>query len=119
MPLERLRATLPAPAVASPIVMVVAAACVIVPVKPVQLSDRQTSVVVPEVVILPVEAASKKTSSAAVGTAAPPAPPEVVAHLVPAVASHVAVPPTQNRLATCLGLHYSCHAAPFSFDAVV
>jgi hypothetical protein len=42
---------------------------------------------------------SNLTSSADVGTACPPAPPEVKAHLEPAVPSHVSVPPTQNLLA--------------------
>ena len=40
-------------------------------------------------------AALKKTSSAAVGTGAPPAPPDVADHFVPAVPSQFAVPPTQ------------------------
>lgn len=54
----------------------------------------QTSVVVPDVVTVHVpEPASKNTLSDDVGTAAPPAPPEVVAHFVPAVPSQVAVPP--------------------------
>jgi hypothetical protein len=47
------------------------------------------------IVTVPLEFASKKTSSAVVGLDAPPAPPDVVAHLVPAVASQEAVPPTQ------------------------
>jgi len=65
-----------------------------VPVKPVQLMDLATRE--PEMVQVTAPlAASKKTSSAAVGTASPPAPPEVNAHLVPAVPSQFAVPPTQ------------------------
>lgn len=65
---------------------------VIDPVNPVQFKLLQVALVIVQV---PVEAASKKTSSALVGTLAPPAPPDVVAHLVPAVPSQFAVPPTQ------------------------
>ena len=65
-----------------------------VPVNPVQLMDLAP--VLPELMVqVLVELASKKTSSADVGTLAPPAPPDVVAHLVPAVPSQDAVPPTQ------------------------
>lgn len=67
-----------------------------VPVKPVVLSERHNLTVDTDTATAP-EAASKNTSSAEVGTAAPPAPPEVVAHFVPAVASHAAEPPTQYR----------------------
>jgi hypothetical protein len=64
-------------------------------VNPVQLMDLAP--VLPVLMVqVPVEAASKNTSSAEVGTLAPPSPPEPVAHLVPAVPSHAAVPPTQN-----------------------
>ena len=65
-----------------------------VPVNPVQLKLRQERV--PEVVTVTVPlAASRNTSSTAVGTASPPAPPEVSAHLEPAVAFQVSVPPPQ------------------------
>lgn len=65
-----------------------------VPVKPVQIKVLQARL--PDIVqVTAPDAASKNTSSADVGTAWPPAPPEVNAHLVPAVASHNAVPPTQ------------------------
>ena len=73
---------------------VMAAVPVSVPVKPVQLMDLAPVLPV-EMVQVPVEAASKKTSSVLLGIEAPPAPPDVVAHLVPAVPSHAAVPPTQ------------------------
>jgi hypothetical protein len=60
----------------------------------------------PIVTVLAPEAALKKTISAAVGTETPPAPPEVADHLVPAVASHVAFPPTQYLLAIiCIFLY--------------
>lgn len=65
-----------------------------VPVNPVQVMDLAPVLPV-EMVQVPVEAASKKTSSALVGTLAPPAPPDVADHLVPAVPSQFAVPPTQ------------------------
>ena len=65
-----------------------------VPVNPVQLTDLAFRKPVTVTVTAP-EAALKNTSSAAVGTACPPAPPEVSAHLVPAVKSQLAVPPTQ------------------------
>lgn len=66
--------------------------------------------VIPEIVLVPpIEEATVTTAapeppsniaiSAVPGIADPPAPPDVVDHLVPAVASHVAVPPTQNLLA--------------------
>ena len=65
-----------------------------VPVNPVQLMDLAP--VLPELMVqVPVDRLSKKTSSADVGTLAPPAPPDVVDHLVPAVPSQDAVPPTQ------------------------
>jgi hypothetical protein len=66
-----------------------------VPVKPVKLRLRQLAVAVWTVQVTAPDAASKKTSSDVVGTACPPAPPEVKAHLVPAVPSQDAVPPTQ------------------------
>lgn len=69
-----------------------------VPVKPVKFKLRQLPVVEPVTVTAPL-AASKNTSSELVGTAEPPPPPEVVAHFVPAVASHVDVPPTQYLFA--------------------
>ena len=71
-----------------------AAVPAMVPVKPVQVMDLAPVLPV-EMVHVPVDAASKNTSSAEVGTASPPAPPEVNAHLVPAVPSQAAVPPTQ------------------------
>jgi hypothetical protein len=101
IPETNLRAILLAPAVASPRVR---AAALLerdnVPVKPVQLTDLATAEAAEVVTVTVPEAPSKNTSSAAVGTAAPPAPPDVVAHLVPAVPSHVALPPTQNLFAT-------------------
>ena len=57
------------------------------------------AVLAPMVTVLAPEAASKNTVSALVGTACPPAPPEVSAHLEPAVASQAAVPPTQYLFA--------------------
>jgi len=80
------RVTLPA--------TVIAAVPAIVPVKPVQLIDKAPVLPV-AIVTVPVDATSKKTASAVVGTDAPPAPPDVVAHFVPAVPSQDAVPPTQ------------------------
>lgn len=79
-------------------------AMVIVPVPakdPVKLEQlRDLAPVLPdEIVTVPVDDASKNTSSAVVGTLAPPGPPEVVAHFVPAVPSQFAVPPTQYRSA--------------------
>lgn len=69
-----------------------------VPVNPVQLIDL-APVLPDEIVQVPLDAASKNTSSALVGTEAPPAPPDVVAHLVLAVPFQFAVPPTQKRSA--------------------
>jgi hypothetical protein len=98
MPATNNRATFPAPAVASPSVKFVLPLWVSVPVKPVQLTDLADTL--PKVIVLvPRLSASKNTSSAAVGAAAPPIPPDVVAHFRPAVPSQVAVPPTQNLLA--------------------
>jgi hypothetical protein len=68
-----------------------------VPVNPVQLIDLAPLLVL--MVQVPVEAALKNTSSAELGTASPPAPPDVNAHFVPAVPSQVAVPPTQYLFA--------------------
>jgi hypothetical protein len=65
-----------------------------VPVNPVQLIDL-APVYPAAIVQVPVDKLVKKTSSPAVGELAPPAPPDVVAHLVPAVPSQFAVPPTQ------------------------
>lgn len=73
---------------------VIAAVPVIVPVKPVQFM-LFAPVLPVEIVQVPVDRFVKNTSSAVVGTDAPPAPPEVVAHLVPAVPSQDAEPPTQ------------------------
>jgi len=67
----------------------------IVPVKPVKFKLLQLALTVAIVTVPAPELASKNTLSAEVGTEAPPAPPEVVAHLVPAVPSQLAVPPTQ------------------------
>lgn len=70
-----------------------------VPVNPVQLMDLAP--VLPELMVqVPVDRLVKNTSSAVVGTLAPPAPPDVVDHLVPAVPSQFAVPPTQYLSAT-------------------
>jgi len=67
-----------------------------VPVKPVQTIAAMTTA--PDFVIVTFPLlASKKTVSLVDGTLAPPDPPEVVAHLVPAVVFHVFVPPTQYR----------------------
>lgn len=68
---------------------------VMVPVNPVQLMDFAPVLPVAMVTVFTPDAESKNTSSADVGTEAPPAPPDVVAHLVPAVPSQFAVPPTQ------------------------
>ncbi len=73
---------------------VIAAVPVSEPVKPVQLIDFAPVLPV-AIVQVPVDNTLKNTSSAVVGTDAPPVPPEVVAHLVPAVPSQEAVPPTQ------------------------
>lgn len=54
------------------------------------------------VIVLVPEFVSKKTLSLILGIGWPPAPPEITAHLVPAVLSHVFVPPTQNLLAIFL-----------------
>jgi hypothetical protein len=70
-----------------------------VPVNPVQLIDLAPVFPAEIVQVTTPDAALKNTSSADVGTAWPPAPPEVNAHLVPAVPSHEAVPPTQKRFA--------------------
>ena len=62
----------------------------------VPLGGAEVAPVLPAAMVqVPVDRLSKKTSSAVVGTLAPPAPPDVVAHLVPAVPSQDAVPPTQ------------------------
>jgi hypothetical protein len=71
-----------------------------VPVKPVKVRFLQFPVAVRVQVIVP-DAASKNTSSALVGTDAPPGPPDVADHLVPAVPSQLAVPPTQKRSGIC------------------
>lgn len=68
--------------------------CERVPVNPVQSNVEQTAPDASVTVTAP-DAASRKTSSEVVGAAAPEAPPEVVDHLLPAVPSHVAEPPTQ------------------------
>jgi hypothetical protein len=65
-----------------------------VPVNPVQLMDL-APVLPLEMVQVPEDRFVKNTSSALVGTLAPPPPPDVVDHLVPAVPSQFAVPPTQ------------------------
>lgn len=66
-----------------------------VPVNPVQVMDCAPVLPVEMVTVLAPDSAVKNTASADVGTLAPPAPPSVVAHLVPAVPSQAAVPPTQ------------------------
>lgn len=77
---------------------VIAAVPAKVPVNPVQLMD--SAPVFPVAMVqVPVDRLVKNTASADVGTLAPPAPPDVVAHLVPAVPSQFAVPPTQKRSA--------------------
>ena len=70
-----------------------------VPVNPVKLSVFAPVFPVEIVTVPAPDAASKNTSSAVVGTACPPAPPDVSDHLVPAVPSQAAVPPTQYRKA--------------------
>ena len=80
----------------------IAAVPVIVPVNPVQLIDLAPVLPVAIVQVTAPEAASKNTSSADVGTDAPPPAPDVVAHLVPAVPSQLAVPPTQYLFAITL-----------------
>lgn len=65
-----------------------------VPVKPVSVRLAQGRAEAMVTVTVP-ELASKNTLSADVGTDCPPAPPDVAAHLVPAVASQMADPPTQ------------------------
>jgi hypothetical protein len=85
-----------------------------VPVNPVKLRDRQSTP--PETLTVTVTAplfASKNTSSEEVGTASPPAPPEVAAHLEPAVASQFAVPPTQYLLAIKLFFLSRSYTLPF------
>jgi len=74
---------------------VIAAVPARVPVNPVQLMDNAPVLPVEMVTVLAPDSAVKNTASADVGTLAPPAPPSVVAHLVPAVPSQAAVPPTQ------------------------
>lgn len=69
-----------------------------VPENPVQLIDFAPALPI-AMEQVPVDAESKNTSSADVGTLAPPAPPEVVAHLVPASLFQLAVPPTQYLFA--------------------
>ena len=73
-----------------------------VPVNPVKSTDITVGVD-PRVTVPAPDDALKNTVSAAPGTVAPPVPPEVADHLVPAVASQVAVPPTQYLVAiNCL-----------------
>ena len=74
-----------------------------VPVNPVKSKSLHT--LFPAVTVTAPLAASKNTSSVLVGTACPPAPPEVSDHLVPAVPSQFAVPPTQNLFAIFLFYH--------------
>ena len=64
------------------------------PVKPVKFKLR-AALAAETVTVTAPELASKNTSSALVGTVSPPGPPDVAAHLVPAVPSQLAVPPTQ------------------------
>lgn len=78
---------------------VIAAVPVKVPVNPVQLMESAPVLPVAMVTVLAPDDAVKNTASADVGTLAPPAPPSVADHLVPAVPSQDAVPPTQYRSA--------------------
>lgn len=66
-----------------------------VPVNPLKFKLLQSPVVVATVTVEAPELASKKTLLFAVGSGAPPLPPDVKAHLLPAVPFHDAVPPTQ------------------------
>lgn len=66
-----------------------------VPVNPVQSRDLHRETAVPVVTVTAPDSAVKNTRSPASGAEAPPAPPSVAAHFAPAVASQVAVPPTQ------------------------
>lgn len=73
---------------------VIAAVPVMVPAKPVQL--MLAAPVFPAAIVqVPVDRLVKNTASEAVGRVAPPGPPDVADHLVPAVSSQEAVPPTQ------------------------
>ena len=73
------------------------------PIKPVQFKLKilrvNAGLVLSIVQVMAPEFASKNTSSNSVGTDAPPAPPDVADHFVPAVLSYVSVPPTQYLLA--------------------
>ena len=77
-----------------------------VPVNPVQVM-LMTEVLTPaaHVQVTAPDKAVKNTVSAAPGTVCPPAPPSVNAHFVPAVASQVAVPPTQYLAAIYFPLY--------------
>ena len=74
---------------------VIPAVPVNVPVNPVQLMLLAPVFPAAMVTVLAPESDVKKTSSADVGTDAPPAPPFVADHFVPAVPSQLAEPPTQ------------------------
>jgi hypothetical protein len=69
-----------------------------VPVKPVQSRFRQSANVV-TVTVTAQLFASKKTLSDSVGTVSPQVPPDVDAHLLPAVAFQLSEPQTQYLLA--------------------
>ena len=71
-----------------------------VPVKPVQLM-LNTAVLAPtaHVTVTAPDKAVKNTVSAAPGTDCPPPPPSAYAHLLPALLSQFAVPPTQYLFA--------------------
>ena len=87
----------------------------ITPVNPVRFRFLQLPVAATVTVTVP-DAASKNTSSALVGTLCPPAPPDVAAHLVPAVPSQLAVPPTQKRSGIA---HLFCWRGSYRSNPVV
>jgi hypothetical protein len=74
--------------------MVILEAPAKVPVNPVKVILKISCATVTVTVFAPLPL-SKNTSSPVPGTACPPAPPLVSAHLEPAVPSQFAVPPTQ------------------------
>jgi hypothetical protein len=69
-----------------------------VPVKPLKLIVKQ-STLTPKVTVPPPLLALNNTASAAVGTDSPPAPPEVADQFAVFIASQVPVPPTQYLFA--------------------
>jgi hypothetical protein len=66
-----------------------------VPANVLKSSERHPVFPAAIVIVFALEKLSINTSSADVGIASPPVPPEVNAHLLPAVPSQDAVPPTQ------------------------